>query len=544
VLLLFLAGIHLFTANYLGMKNTAKTPTTTEQTWQERALKAEAQVELLSKKIGQLEDQMRLLTAKRFGPSSEKTNKNQMKLFDFLFNEAEATAEPFAPEPELITVPGHKRAKAKGKRDQIFEGLPENIIEYHLPEEELACSCCGNQRHVIKQEITRELRFVPAQLSVDVHVQNIYGCRQCQEHGDGSSPVVVAAPKPNRAFTGSIASPSLVASIIDEKYVMGTPLYRLEQQWARRGPAISRQNMSNWVIHAAQSWLEPIYEHMKAELLKQNIAHADETTVQVLHEDGKKSESKSYMWLYRSGRYGPGIVLYEYQPSRAREHPREFLQGFKGYLVTDGYAAYNGIPDVTNAGCWSHARRGFDEALKAAGKAKKDSKAMEGLEFCNKLFSLEREFVDYEPEKRYEERLLQSEPLLEAFLAWLHETKDLSLPQSHLGKAIQYCLNQWEPLNTFLLDGRLEISNNLAERSIKPFVIGRKNFLFCNTPKGAKASAITYSLVESAKENGLKPYEYIEYLLQELPNANSSELDRFMPWSEQIPDHCRSPKRK
>ena len=327
------------------------------------------------KRLEYLEAQIRLLTAKRYGRSSEKTPKNQLNLFEDVFNEAEATAEPFAPEPELITVSAHKRAKPKAKKGVSLEGLPEKVIEYRLTEEELVCSC-GHERHIIGQEITKELVVVPAQLYVNKHVQYIYGCRHCENNGDGTEPVVVAAPKPNRAFPGSIASPSVVAHIIEEKYVMGVPLYRQEQQWARKGINLSRQNMSNWIMHA-QTWLQPIYDRMKAKLLEQGIIHADETTLQVLNEDGKKAESQSYMWLYRSGRFGPGIVLYEYQPSRAREHPREFLKGFKGYLVTDAYAGYNDIPDVI-VGCWAHARRGFDEAIKAAGKGRKNLKQRKG----------------------------------------------------------------------------------------------------------------------------------------------------------------------
>src|SRR5690554_4791736 len=203
---------------------------------------------------------------------------------------------------------------------------------------------------------------------------------------------------------------------------------------------------------------------MREVLRAESVIMADETSVQVLKEDGKAAESKSFMWVYRSGRYGPGIVLYEYQPSRAAEHPKRFLKDFKGYLQSDGYAGYNGLPDVVNVGCWAHARRGFDEAIKAAGGKNKKPKALEGLEYCNQLFQVERKLKDCTSEERYEERLLHSKPVLEAFLAWLYKTKANSLPQTHLGKAIQYCLNQWEPLNAFLLDGRLEIDNNRTER--------------------------------------------------------------------------------
>ena len=282
------------------MKNTDKTPTTTEQSWRERALeaekralKAEARAELLSKELEFLNAHLHLLNAKRFGPSSEKTNPDQLRLFEALFNEAEAMADASAPEPEIIIVPEHKRKKAKGKKGASLEGLQENIIEHHLPEEEMVCSCCGKERHVIKQEVSRELKYIPPSLSVDVHVQHIYGCRHCEAHGDGETPIVVAAPKPKRAFPGSIASPSVVASIIDEKFVMGVPYYRQEQQWIRRGCNISRQNMANWVIRAAETWLAPMYEHMKGLLLTQPIILADETTVQILREEGKRPESKS-----------------------------------------------------------------------------------------------------------------------------------------------------------------------------------------------------------------------------------------------------------
>lgn len=529
------------------MTNIPSAQNSIENNWEERALKAEAQLKTLQEEMEYLKAQMRLLATKRFGASSEKskhTDSNQLSLFDFLFNEAETTAEPFAPEPDLITVPTHTRKKSKGKKNQVLEGLPENIIEYHLSDEEMVCSCCGNQRHVIRQEISREIAVVPAQCFVNVHVQDVCGCRHCESHGDGSQPVIVTAPKPNRAFPGSIASPSAVAHVIEEKYVMGVPLYRQEQQWARRGVGLSRQNMSNWIQHAAQNWFQPIYDRMQETLLGENIIMADETSVQVLKEDGKAAESKSFMWVYRSGRYGPGIVLYEYQPSRAKEHPARFLKDFKGYLQTDGYAGYNGLPNVTNVGCFAHARRGFDEAIKAAGGKSKNPKALEGLNFCSRLYQIEKALNDHTPEQRYEERLLRSKPVLEAFLAWLHTTKEESLPQTHLGKAIQYCLNQWDQLNAFLLDGRLEIDNNRTERSIKPFVIARKNFLFCDTQGGAKSSAVTFSLIESAKENGLKPFEYLKYVLEELPNATTKDLDRFMPWSDTIPEHCRTPKKK
>lgn len=523
------------------MENTIAPPqSTSENNWQERALRAEALLEDALKELEYVKAQVRLLTAKRFGASRERTPQEQPSLFESVFNEAEATYEPFTPEPDLTEVKGYQRKKRKGQRDELLQGLPENVIEYHLPEEEIACPACGHPRHIMSKEIHRELRIVPAEFWVDVHVQHVYSCRHCEQHGD--EPNIVTAPRPQRAIPNSVASPSVVAHIMEQKFVMGNPLYRQEQQWERQGVHLSRQTMSNWLLYCAEHWLEPLYHRMKIHLLQRDIIQADETTLQVLDEAGKAAESKSYMWLYRSGREGPGIVLYDYQPSRQSCHPQEFLRGFTGFLQTDGYSGYNQVENVTRVGCWSHARRGFDEAIKASGGKEKHSKAKEGLEFCNQLFRLERKWKDLKPPERYEERLLHSKPVLEAFLAWLQDTQMGALAKSHLGKAITYCLNQWEALNGFLLDGRLEIDNNRSERSIKPFVIARKNFLFCITPKGAQASAITFSIIESAKENGLKPFEYLEYVLNQLPNATSQALDQYLPWSDTIPDHCRSPK--
>ncbi len=527
------------------MEKTAKTSITTEYTWEERAKIAETKLDNALDEIEYLKARIRLLQAKRFGASSEKNkdHRDQTKLFENVFNEAEATAEPLAPEPELITVPEHKRKK-RTKRGASLEGLPEEIIEYHLHEEEMSCPCCGNRRHVIGQDTTKEVVYEPAQLFARVHVRYVYGCHTCEKDSDGTQPVVVKAPKPNRAFPGSIASPSVVAHVINEKYVMGSPFYRQEQQWARSGVSLSRQNMANWTIYAAENWFEPLYERMKAELLAKDLLNADETSIQVLKEDGKAAESKSFMWLYRTGRYDPAITLFEYQPSRAKEHPREFLKDFEGFLQTDAYAGYDGLEGVINVGCWAHAKRKYDDAIKATGARGKNSKAQEGLKHCQKLYKIEKNIRHLGPEERYQKRLLESKPVLEAYLAWLHKTKNEVLPQSHLGKAIQYSLNHWTALNNFLLDGRLEIDNNLAERTIKPFVIARKNFLFVDNPRGAKASAIIFSIIESAKDNGLNPFKYIEYLLEKLPNSTSSELDRCLPWSEDLPEFCRTPKKK
>jgi hypothetical protein len=328
---------------------------------------------------------------------------------------------------------------------------------------------------------------------------------------------------------------------MNSKYVEGMPLYRLEQALARLGVELSRQTMANWMILGADRWFSQIYDRLHEHLLKLDILQADETTLQVLHEDGRAANSKSYIWLYRSGRYGPPIVLFDYQTTRAGKHPQQFLSGFKGYLQIDGYAGYNGLRDVILAGCWSHARREFADALKAlpAGKGSAPVIAREGLEFCNKVFAIERDLHDLTPEERFKKRLELSRPVLDEFSAWLKIQLPRVLPKSALGEAIRYCRNQWDRLETFLLDGRLEVDNNRSERSIKPFVIGRKGWLFSNTPRGARASAVIYSIVETAKENGLNPFNYLCYLFEWLPNLGGNDLDELLPWSSSLPASCR-----
>lgn len=370
----------------------------------------------------------------------------------------------------------------------------------------------------------------------------VYACRHCEQKSI-QTPIVVA-PMPAPVLPGSLASPSAMAYIMTQKYVDSMPLYRQEQQLSRLGLELSRQTLANWMIYGAERWLRPLFDRMHEHLLKQDILHADETMLQVLHEEGRSAQSQSYLWLYRSGRDGPPIVLYDYQTTRASKHPRQFLSGFKGFLHVDGYAGYNDLPAVTLVGCWAHARRKFDEALKALPVDKRDTSvvAKEGLAFCNQLFAIEREIHDAKPEERYKIRLERSRPILEAFSVWLKQQSTRVLPKSAFGQAITYCRNQWDKLEAFLNDGRLELDNNRSERSIKPVVIGRKNWLFANTSKGANASATIYSIVESAKGNGLNPYNYLQYLFEKLPNVDiqdQSIMDGLLPWSNTLPLNCR-----
>lgn len=499
-------------------------------------------VDELSAKVQWYEEQLRLGKQKQFGASSEKTPPEQMRFENALLNEAELVADPKQAEPTVETIT-YQRRKQRGEREAKLADLPVETIEYQLPEAEQVCPCCNGPLHGMSTEVRQELKIIPAEVKVVKHIRHVYSCRRCER--EGTETPVITAPMPKPAAPGSLASPSMLAFTMAQKYVMGMPLYRQEQQFAYLGVELTRQTLANWTLKAAERWLQPLYERMHTHLLAQPILHADETTVQVLREDGREAQTQSYLWLYRTGREGPPIVLYQYRQTRGGENPRDFLAGFRGYLHVDGYPGYHKVKGVTLVGCWAHARRKFDEALKALpdDKQKAAVTAREGLEFCNRLFDIEREAKDATAEERLKVRTAQSKPVVDAFLAWLHMQRPRVLPKSILGAAIAYCLNQQEKLIAFLQDGRLELDNNRSERSIKPFVIGRKNWLFSNTPRGAKGSATIYSIIESAKENGLKPYGYLHWLFETMPQLENltdpATLDRFLPWSKSVPQEYR-----
>jgi len=474
------------------------------------------------------EAQFRLAKHRQFGASSEKSEYDQLSIF----NEAEATADANTPEPELVEIEKHYRKRKRLVNDRLPENLPVEIVEHDLSAEEQECPECGGPLHRIGKETRRELKIIPAQVKIVEHVRHVYGCRECEMDEYGAP--IIKAPVDLPVIKGSFASPEAIAHIMTQKFVMGVPLYRQEQEWVRQGILLSRQTMSNWLIRAAEDWLEPIYDAFKELLCLKEVLHADETTLQVLREPGKAAQSKSYMWLYRtSGDAHHPLVLYEYKPDRKAKHPAEFFKDFKGYLHADGYDGYHDLPErIVIVGCWAHVRRKFDEALKAlAEKDRGNSNALRGKRYCDKLFELEREFKGLSAEERFEKRQECSKPVVTEFFAWLRSLT--VLPKMPIGVAVGYALNQREYLERYLLDGRLEISNNRAERSIKPFVIGRKNFLFANTPRGAKASAIIYSIIETAKENDLNPFAYLTYILQNAPNwdirNNMNRLEQLLP---------------
>jgi len=475
----------------------------------------------LEQQVQWLMERMRLTRQKRFGISSEKSEYDQLNFF----NEAEATADEPVVEPVTTKVREHSRKKAPQSRDIMPVGLPEEIVEHELPEDGRKCPECGGEMHVMGKEEQCQLKLIPAKAIAVRHICYVYSCRSCER--EGCRVPILKAQMGKTVVKGSVASPEAVAHIMAQKYVLGVPLYRQEQEYERLGLGLTRQTMSNWVVRSAEDWLAPVYEALKARMVSREVLHADETELQVLHEEGKTAQSKSYMWMYRTGGDAEkAAVLYEYQPDRKKKRPADFLRGFRGYLHADGYSGYHDLPvEIKVVGCWAHARRKFDEALKGMKPQEQEgSKALEGKRYCDRLFQIEREMSDLTPEEKYKRRQEQAKPLLDEFKAWLHRSG--VAPKSLTGSAVGYVLGQWPYLCRYLEDGRLEISNNRAERSIKPFVIDRKNFLFANTARGARASAVTFSLIETAKENNLNPYEYLASVFRRAPNLDLSDPEQ------------------
>jgi len=516
-------------------------PTTTDELLTEEAklLRLQMENDVLKVELNWYKEQYELSKRKLFGTSSEKTPYEDQLNF---FNEAEVTSDPSVPEPDVIDVVYNHSVQKASSKDKLKD-LPVERIEYTLTEEELVCPVCDSDLHQMTTEIRRELTVIPAQVKIVEHVRSIYSCRSCEANEENAT--IIKADMPKSILPKSMVSPTLLAHIIHNKFVLGTPLYRQEQEFKRNRIPISRQNMANWVIHGSNEYLVHLYDHLHKCFLKKDIAHADETDIQVLHEDGREAQQKSKMWVYATSHTDEMICLYDYRTTRAGKHAENFLKGFHGFLHTDGFSGYNQVPNVELVACLAHVRRKFDEAKTAVGKDSESVryiKAKEGLDYCSKLFKLEEQWKDLSIEERFNKRQEEMKPLLDAFFTWLKEIKKAALPKSKLGEAVTYAINQWPKIINVLKDGRLELSNNRAERLVKPFVINRKNFLFCNTAKGARSSAIAQSIVETAKGNNLNVFQYLTFLFERLPNidlSNEEELDKLLPWSKDLPVELR-----
>ncbi len=471
----------------------------------------------LESTVNFLKEHLNVSKAHRFGSSSEKNVNLKQMSFDLLFNESEVLADSSLPEPNLATittVKEHQRSKKNSLKVSLPESIP--VIEFHHSEI-LEGSTCPHCQHELVKFGTKEhdhLVLAPARAVLVKDITDIYKCEHCENTGEKA--VIKEADYPPSVIPGSLASAEAIAQIANEKFVQGTPLYRQEKYWGRFGVNLTRQTMSNWLLYAVSHHLEPIYNNLCQQILKHEVLHTDETVLQVLHEEGKSPQSKSYMWLYRtSGDSENAIVIYQYERDRKQIRPQTFLEPFQGYLHCDGYTAYHNLPaSITYIGCWAHMKRRLVDAKKALSKnAPVNNLIEEMLNYVEQLFMYEKSLKDKPPDERYEKRLLYEKPIAETFFKRMAEI-DVS-EKSYFGKARHYALGQKKYLMNFFLDSRLELSNNRAERSIKPFVISRKNFLFANTPKGASGSAIYFSLVETCKENGIDPYAYLVFALKQ-----------------------------
>jgi len=483
-------------------------------------------VEQLQEKLDWYEEQFRLFQHRRFGASSEKYP-DQMELF----NEAESILDALPQdEGEFDEAIAHQRNKPG--RKPLSKHIPREVVRHELPPAERICGC-GHALHEAGEDQSEQLEIIPAQIKVIVHVQVKYGCRAC-ENG------LLTAPKPAQPIPRSFASASLLAYVIVAKFMDSLPLYRQETIFKRLSIDLSRATLSNWVLKSAELF-KPLYGRLHGHLLRQKFLQADETPLNVI-QDGRTAPTKSYMWLYQSGGHETAcpIVLYEYQATRAGQHAVTFLQGFEGYLQADGFAGYHALESEVRqlVGCMAHARRKFDEALKALPKASRENKfglAHTALRRFGAIYAIEKQAADLSIGQRYCLRQEKSKPLMDDLKQWCDGNVAKTTKDSALGKAFRYTINQWDTLERYLEDGNLQIDNNAAERHIKPFVIGRKNWLFNQTPRGAETSALLYSLVQTAVANNLEPFDYLRHLLTELPKLGRhyepEALDQFLPWN-------------
>ena len=491
--------------------------------------KLNSQIKTLKAENNNLMELLKLSKKKMFGSSAEKVAQAYGQIS--FFNEAEQERTLLTPEPKIeeIVIPKHTRKK-KRSYAEIYKDLPVEEIIYDIPEEKKNCDKCGEQLSFLKYEIRREITLVPAKVTVVEHKKAVYVCKNCDKTGIESNFVTADTPKP--LIEKSLVSASMLSEIINQKYCLGVPLYRLESHFKNMQINLTRQTMANWII-SASNLVKPLLDEMHKELLVSEILHADETTLEVLEEPGRNPQAKSYMWVYTTGKAEEkDIILYDYRQGRSGAYAKEFLNGFKGYIHCDGWSGYDKL-EAKRVGCLAHVRRYFKEAIDVqADKNDYSTVAGQGFLLIEKIFSTEHKITD---EKEIREiRKKTGKEAVEEFFDFC-ETAN-ALPKSLTGKAVSYAINQKENLMRYLENEKLEMTNNRAERAVKPFVIGRKNWLFCNTPGGATASARLYSVIETARANNLKIYDYLVWMFENIHILTTKEL---LPWSSKIPENIR-----
>ena len=518
----------------------------------------QGQMEELSRQTQALNDRMQLMMEQmvlfqknRFGRSSEKmADSEQIRFMEVdgtivFFNEAEAVCDLDAPEPEDLELKAPKKKKQPGKKAADIAGLTVKRIDHYLKEEELTAEFGENGWKQLPDAISRCYQFIPASVVIEEHHTGVYSSK-LDEH-------MIKAPHPRNLLHGSLVSPSLAAAVINGKYVNAVPLYRLEKEFERYGLAITRQNMANWMIRLGEEYLGTMYDYLHKLLYDYHVIQADETPV-LVNKDGRPAGSQSYMWVYRSGFMyrDRQIILYEYQKTRNASHPREFLRDYTGICVTDGYQVYHTLEkereDLKIAGCWVHCRRRFNDALEVIPKAhRKESILHLIMKQIQAIYREEGKLSDFSTEDRLMQHQLVVKPLVDAFFAYLKQNEPKIPKNGKIREAFTYALNRESYLKVFLEDGDVPIDNNASERAIRGFCIGKKNWEMIDTVNGANSSAIIYSIAETAKANNLKPFDYFEYLLTEIPkhvdDKNTDFLAELLPWSDMLPENIRKPQK-
>ena len=475
-----------------------------------------------SNKINYLQDQITLLQRRKFAPQSEVVTSDQLGLFNEIEDTALLPDEEGESDEETITVTYEKPKKKK--RVRLADTIPRQEVIIDLDEKDKVCVHDGATLKKIGEEVSEKLEVIPAKVFVQKTIRYVYACPCCDEG-------MKTPPAPKSLLPKTMASASLLSAMIIAKFMDGLPLYRQEKVFARIGAIVTRQSMARWIIEVSQK-LIPLYNLLQDDLLSRDYLNMDETTVQVLKEDGKKATSKSYMWV----RYAPGvnpIVLYDYSPSRSGQVPIELLEGFSGSLQVDGYDAYNGVCEknkLTRLGCMDHARRKFKDAHSTTGGKTIGTR---GLIFFKSLYKIEEEIEKMSPEEKKKFRQEKSKPILEEMKEWVDEKRPKITPKSVSGKAINYFHNEYKYLTGYLEDGKFNISNCAVENKIRPFAIGRKNWLFSDSVEGAKSSAMFYSLIETAKANNVEPFDWLRGVLEKLPHAETVEdFEDLLPFSK------------
>ena len=511
-------------------------------------LSMQDQIHQLNTNMERLIEQIADTNNKRYGRSSEKleTISGQLEL-ELIFNEAEALTETLyvvEPVEEDVIQPRHR--KSKGKREADLKDLPVEVISHTLSEERLQDVFGTDGWKQLPDEIYKRVRVQPAVYTVEEHHVAVYAGKDNQ--------TIIKVDRPKDLLRNSLLTPSLAASIMNAKYVNGLPLYRISQEFLRNDIHISRQVMANWMIQCADRYLGILYDRLHKEMYRFHVLQADETPVMVT-KDGRPANSKSYMWIYRTGKSysDTPVILYEYQRTRKSDHPEEFLKDFKGIMVCDGYSAYRKLdrknPDIIFAGCWSHARRRFTEALKALPKtAQKNAKETVDYEAVSRIaaiYHLDNQMEGQPAKVRKMYRQANIRPLVEAFFAWAKEIQ--SKNQLSRGKTldgINYCINQEASLKAFLEDGDIPMDNNATESALRSFCLHKHTWKLIDSLDGANASAIIYSITETAKANNLNPFRYLEYVLTVLKDHQDDRdygfIDDILPWSEKLPEICRN----